>query len=117
MSQLLIPPAGDPRTPEEYTYDMQRSGAMYMAQPAQRGDLAAESLHFSLAGAGSGRSAADDERIILEWVKRLVAAASDDEIIAILKDIDACECDQAHSCQPERGNIGRAIHKALAVAR
>lgn len=33
MSQLLTPPAGDPRTPEEYTYDMERSGALYQAQP------------------------------------------------------------------------------------
>jgi len=35
MANLLTPPAGDPRSPEEYTYDMQRDGTLYTAQPAQ----------------------------------------------------------------------------------
>lgn len=34
MMPLLIPPADDPRTPEEYTYDMQRSGMLYSVPTA-----------------------------------------------------------------------------------
>ena len=33
MTTLLTPPAGDPRTPEEYTYDMIKAGEYYKVAP------------------------------------------------------------------------------------
>lgn len=46
MTQLLTPPAGDPRTPEEYTYDMQHSGAIYTTQPAAAPDALTKIFEF-----------------------------------------------------------------------
>ena len=115
MGQLLVPPAGDTRTPAEYTYDMQRSGMMYMALPEHPGGFVAAAPDCSLANLSCVQALSDDELIILEWIRRLAGAAGGEELISILEDIDACECGATASCHPERRAIGWAIHQALAA--